>query len=294
MARIRKKGRLQSRLGLFASAIVMILLFCVPARSSDIENLAKDLLSEQALVELERLNEALLSHDVAYFRQTFDPRVVKNGFDQSMAQVFAMVPESGFVEREMGSARAATYEPVLSFSGDASSHTDYRVEYQYEFADAWLYVSVLFREQAGKLVLRNLNVNRLPEDLRVINAFHLEGKPISGYLFLAGMALTSIFVLGSFVFALIQVKGIGKKLLWGFFILLCVGSIDLNWTTQAYHIALVKVSLFGFGFVQASSLGPWMMSLSFPLGATVFWLRRWWVKRKKPVDRLSDTSGRAA
>jgi hypothetical protein len=64
-----------------------------------------------------------------------------------------------------------------------------------------------------------------------------------------------------------------RKWLWILFILFGVGKFSVNWTTGQWGIALLVVQLFSVSS-QAEFFGPWIISVSLPIGAILFLLRR--------------------
>jgi hypothetical protein len=64
-----------------------------------------------------------------------------------------------------------------------------------------------------------------------------------------------------------------RKWLWIIFILFGIGRITVNWTTNRWGFSPLSFLVFGSG-AFAQPFGAWMISISFPLGAIVFLLRR--------------------
>ena len=65
----------------------------------------------------------------------------------------------------------------------------------------------------------------------------------------------------------------GKKWLWIVAILLGVGALSVNWTTGQWNFQPAYVQLLSAS-ATASPYGPWVISVSVPLGAILFVLRR--------------------
>jgi hypothetical protein len=57
------------------------------------------------------------------------------------------------------------------------------------------------------------------------------------------------------------------------FILFGIGGFAINWTTGETQLSALTVRLLGVSLAGAL-YGPWILSVSFPLGALVFLLRR--------------------
>lgn len=64
---------------------------------------------------------------------------------------------------------------------------------------------------------------------------------------------------------------------WAIFSAIGVGALRIDWYSGVYQYALANIQLFGVGFLKGgSAFDPWVFTLSFPLGAMLFWtLGRW-------------------
>jgi LytS/YehU family sensor histidine kinase len=60
---------------------------------------------------------------------------------------------------------------------------------------------------------------------------------------------------------------------WALFILFGIGSFAINWTTGEMQLSVLTLRLLGAS-VTGAVYGPWILSVSFPLGALAFLLSR--------------------
>ena len=60
---------------------------------------------------------------------------------------------------------------------------------------------------------------------------------------------------------------------WALFILFGIGSFRINWTTGETQLSALALRLLGAS-VTGTLYGPWILSVSFPLGALAFLFRR--------------------
>jgi hypothetical protein len=110
---------------------------------------------------------------------------------------------------------------------------------------------------------------------------------------LAAMIAASAFSLAVLFLCLRTQMRWPRKTLWAIAILLGVARFQLNWTDGAFAMEPLNVQILSAGYVRASQLSPWILSVSVPLGAIVFLVRR---KRGKfgPVPGNAANAGSAA
>ena len=65
----------------------------------------------------------------------------------------------------------------------------------------------------------------------------------------------------------------GRKWPWVLFILFGIGSLAVNWTTGETQVSALALRLFSIS-ISGALYGPWVLAVSFPLGALVFLFRR--------------------
>ena len=152
------------------------------------------------------------------------------------------------------------------------SSTVKNITFEYEFPSRWLLINIATQEKAGKHTIVGLHVIPEAMSLESQNRFGLIGKTPLEYLVLAlaiGFLLLSLYAL----VVCVKSKLTGRKWPWILFIVLGVGKFAVNWTTGAWGLTLPAVQLFSAS-AAAALYGPWIISVSVPLGAIVFLLRR--------------------
>ena len=153
------------------------------------------------------------------------------------------------------------------------------LSFQYGFENAWLVANVVLERKNGGLVVMGVHVNRIPDSLERINAFTMKGKGPIHYLFLGGVALVVSFIFVILVVCL-RCRDLPRKWLWALFILIGVVTLNINWTTGKIGFQPVSFHLLGAGATTAGPYAPWLLHLSFPLGAVMFLARR---RRARPT-----------
>lgn len=152
--------------------------------------------------------------------------------------------------------------------------TTYQLAEQYDYGDKWVVATVIWRElPTNSTKLDGLYLNVLNQPLQKYNALTLCGKSLRHYVF--GLLVLAIPAFSfTTLIVCIRTKFTGRKWLWILFILVSFGGLSLNWTTGQMDFQLLRVSLFGASAISSGLYAPWVLTLSFPLGAICFWLRR--------------------
>jgi len=146
------------------------------------------------------------------------------------------------------------------------------ISFEYQFPDRWLLVSVATQGSGGIRKIYGLHVKVLSDSLENINRFTLSGKGVSQYAALALGTIALIFTLYALVVC-IRTRIAKRKWLWIIFILVGFGKLSVNWTTGQWGFMPASIQLFSSS-AAAQLYGPWIVAVSFPLGALWFLLRR--------------------
>jgi hypothetical protein len=214
---------------------------------------------------------ALRARDFATATRLLDPQFVGPGIESKMVTVADFLNRGEPLSVELVGCN------VAFTAGKRRS----QLTYQYRFADSWLLAGITIDTIGATKKVFGVTVNPIPRSLEELNAFTFSGKGARHYavLFLAGAI--PVFILVTLILCL-RTKVRRRKWLWMIFILFGFGKLSLNWTTgQLFFNPLsVYFQLFGAAAVRYGPYAPWMISISVPLGAMVFLIRR---KRLAPV-----------
>jgi len=144
--------------------------------------------------------------------------------------------------------------------------------FEYQWGDKWALCNVAIWRSATIQTIVGFNVYVEKTSLEDQVRFTLTGKSLAQYAILTGAVLAFSLTLFALV-ACIRRKGLHRKWLWIIFIVFGFGQLSTNWVTGVVNYQLLYVSLFSAG-AFAPLYGPWTISLSVPVGAVVFLLRR--------------------
>jgi hypothetical protein len=159
----------------------------------------------------------------------------------------------------------------------AQVHTDQdgtttNLIFEYDFSGKWVLANVVMLRKPDLVSLVGLSVRAIPESLEEHHRFRLAGKSAVHYVVLALAILFPLLTLYALV-ACVRTKMSWRKWPWVLFILFGIGSFAINWTTGETQLSALTIRLLGASLAGVL-YGPWTLSVSFPLGALVFLLRR--------------------
>lgn len=146
------------------------------------------------------------------------------------------------------------------------------ITYEYQYPDRSILVRIAVKKEDGVSTITGFNVRQLSDSLESSNRFSLSGKNTLQYAVLAAAVIAPLFSLYALILC-IRTKMRGKKWLWIIAILLGVGTLAVNWTTGHWAFQPLSVQLFSAS-AWAPQYGTWTISVSLPLGAILFMLRR--------------------
>jgi hypothetical protein len=146
------------------------------------------------------------------------------------------------------------------------------VTFEYQYADRWLLENVAIKKVDGVSTIIGLNVKPMASSLEASNRLTLVGKGAAQYLVLVLAALcVGVTLLALVLCARASIAR--RKWLWILFILVGFGKLSVNWNSGAWSFMPFSVQLFSAS-AFAPFYGPWIVAVSFPLGAVWFLLRR--------------------
>ncbi|GAA0525653.1 hypothetical protein FHS83_001964 [Rhizomicrobium palustre] len=144
--------------------------------------------------------------------------------------------------------------------------------YEYTFREKSLLAQIKLYRKDGKLSVYGLYVQPEAVPLSQRNALTLAGKSPAHFIF-TGVALALYLFWLISVYACLFTPIAKRKWLWVIFVLISFGSISMNWTTGALSWTVFSMGVSAMRFFTSGFM-PWMVQISLPLGAILFWLKR--------------------
>jgi hypothetical protein len=222
--------------------------------------------------------QQLREHQFSKIEAAMDPSLAAALKDTTLDQMAKTFPA--------GEPIGVTLVGANSFTGPAWSTIN--LTYEFQFRDGWALSNVALKKQNGNTTIVGFHVYPESQSLEAQNKFTLKGKSAGQYGILAAAAAIPLFIVWTLVLC-VRTRFRGRKWPWILFILLGVGKLAVNWTTGALGFAIAYLQLFGAGAL-AAPYGPWMVSVSVPLGAIVFLWRRHALRGPPAETQISEPS----
>jgi hypothetical protein len=216
--------------------------------------------SDQALAKAYIADLQASKFDV--IENNLDPSIKTPGVQDTLVRMAGLLPAG-----PPTSVKLVGAQKLISPAGSQTNTT-----FEYQWGGKWVLCNVAIQKSATAETIVGLNVYPEKASLQDQVRFTLEGKSPAQYVILVG----AVLALGVTLFALVacvRTKGLRRKWLWILFIIFGFGLLSTNWATGAVNYQLLYVSLFSAG-AFAPFYGPWTISVSAPVGAILFLLRR--------------------
>ena len=217
--------------------------------------------------------ENLVAHRFDLLEQTATEASRRPDLRATMAKLAAGLPNEA-----PKSIRLIGYRTELRDGATKS----YFITYEFEFTQRWALIQLEWQRVEGKLRLNGFNIELLAAPVERINAFTFNGKGLINYLVICLAVIGPLLKLYALVRCLLA-KALKGKLLWVIFILFGLGTFSVNWTTGDSRLNFLSFDFLGASIIR-SGYGPWIVSVSLPLGALVFLFKLGRMRRRKPAE----------
>lgn len=212
--------------------------------------------------------QLLRSHHYDALIDRMQPSLRTPGLGATFERMAMVFPAGEPRSRKLVGAYAST--SIVAGKGTVHTHL---LTYEFGFPDhVWVLAAVTQRRSGNSDVITGFRVRRLNDSIEHLNRFALAGKGALAYLLLVAALAVPLLI----VYALVRCVRTplrGRKWPWVLFILFGLGSFSLDWSTGQWSIHMVSLQLLGAAIARIG-YGPWILSVSVPLGAIVFLLRR--------------------
>jgi hypothetical protein len=217
--------------------------------------------TEQAIAQ--KYIDELRSLDFGDIEKAIDPTIAEEVAGGTLAKMAALIPN--------GTPTSVQLVGANRFSSE-SAGTTLNLTYEYQFGTQYLLTNVATKTKNGVLTIVGFRV--LPESasLEAQNKFNLSGKSVLQYGVLGAAIMMAIFTLVALAVC-IRTKMKRRKWLWILFILFGFGKLSVNWATGQWGVMVLAAQLFSASGT-AAYFGPWIVSVSLPVGAVLFLMNR--------------------
>jgi hypothetical protein len=207
--------------------------------------------------------DQLRSHNFAEIEKSAAPGLTSASLESALTEMAALIPSDPPVSVRLVGAHRYTSTP---------NGTTVNIIYEYQFPDRFVLANVAIMTKNGETTVVGLHVQPEATSLESRNRFTLSGKNAMQCGVLVSAVAAALFTLAVLVVCAKR-KMKRRKWLWILFILLGFGKLSVNWTTGQWGIAVLAAQPFSASAV-AALYGPWMVSVSLPVGAIVFLIYR--------------------
>jgi hypothetical protein len=220
--------------------------------------------SESADELVRRCLESIRLGEAVEARACFAPDALPENADELLEQAYDALqigdpPEVEVVNRAVAytARRGRADTLVYHVRGDAKA----------------LLVVARTREAGASAALVGLRWETAPLDLSDRYPFRFTGVPLLYYGVLGLAVVTPLFMLYAAILCLRSKPR--RRWLWLLFILVGVGQLSVVWVPGPLNLEYLRISpvsfqLFGAGIKTIPVYDPWVLSISFPLGAVLF------------------------
>lgn len=197
-----------------------------------------------------------------------------------------LTPESMAEVRRYASPGEPERSKVLSWRSNTvvGGSAQYEVVQQHDYPETIVIARVLMvREDGGPWMIDGFHLNPVsPAQAKAAGGFSLEGKSPLHYAMLIGVVMAPLACL-----AAAGVAAWRRRWGWMIFSLFGVGQLALNWSTGEWQFQALHFAVLSAGFFKGPApFDPWVLMLSLPVPAILFWgLRRYRPKIKAAKTR---------
>jgi hypothetical protein len=150
-------------------------------------------------------------------------------------------------------------------------------------------LSIVIDDRPDRKSIVGFHVQMIPKSIKELNDFSLVNIDLSRQAFLILWILVPLFSI--YVAVLCLRTKVRLKFLWFLFIIIGVGKLTLNWSTGNLTTYPLAVQLLGASYFRPGLYGPWLFSVSWPLGAMIFYFRRKKLQiASMKIEGASDTA----
>lgn len=245
---------------LLAVLAVLCLVLGACSQQSLVDKLEPKAESSAAKAIIEQLRDG----DLAAVKAQLDPRYARPDLDHSLSELAALFPKG----QPDSVKTVGAYTSYTHQAGSPQQRAEFNLTYEYQFGDKWILASIVLVRQHDKLLIEGLHARPMAESLETSNAFTLRNKSIVHWLMLGLFVADTLLCLYAFVLCL-RSPITRRKWLWAVFTLLGVTTLHFDWNSGHFAFQALSVQLFS-GSAMAQPYGPWVLSLSIPLGAIWF------------------------
>ena len=203
--------------------------------------------------------DQLRNRNFSEIEKAADPSIASPALESKLTEMAALIPSDPPLSVQLVGAHR--------FSSTTAG-TTVDLVFEYQFRDRFVVANVATKTIGGVKTIVGFHVQPESESLESQNRFTWAGKSALQYGVLVSAIVAALFTLCVLVVC-IRTKMKRRKWLWIVFILFGFGKLSVNWATGQWGIMVLAVQLFSAS-MHADFFGPWIISVSVPVGALLF------------------------
>lgn len=256
------------------SGLLLILAACNRQASFD-ASIPRD----QSVIATQILSE-LSNRDYPSVESRLAPGINTASAHDELERMAGMFPSGTPREIKIVGANTSTVNGV----------TTYSLTLEDEYPNTWLLANMALQKHGDRWTILGLHVYPMRQSLETENRFTFKGKTAGHYIVFALAVAIPFFVAFTLV-ACFRTPIAKRKWRWLLFVAIGIVQFSFNWTNGAVRIQPITFELLGSGYFRASPYAPVILNFSVPVGAIVFWLKRW--SKGAGNDERAETKRRA-
>jgi hypothetical protein len=207
--------------------------------------------------------DLLRQHRLEQVERILDPSIYDANTKEQLNRMAEMFPAE-----EPKSVKVVSFG-ILRHQ-NTSIHT---LTLEYEYEQKWLLADVSINRGNVPPTITSFRVTPIANSLESTNSFSFAQKSIFHYI-IFGLAIIGPIFCVYVLIACLRTKSQRLKWLWAVFILFGVGRLAINWTTGEMALTLFALHIPCASATEVPAYGPWVVSVSLPLGAILFLLKK--------------------
>jgi hypothetical protein len=228
----------------------MILAGCTP------EELLQRISTPERQAEAKLHIDQLRRHDFDAIERALAPELVTAQLRNELETMAGLLP-----------AQEPTSIKLVGAQSMTDDGTTVNSTFEYRFGSKWFLINVAVRERGADRKIVGFHVSPEEGPVAELNRFSLAGKSPAHYFVLAvAVANVALTVIAAYFCARTRMA---RKWRWMLFILFGFTRFSINWSSGEWSFDPLYFQLFSAG-AFAAPFGPWIISISVPVGAIWF------------------------
>lgn len=237
---------------------LLIALFCVSLAGCDQDAMIQSFVSKEDQALASNYFALLKNRQFDDLNKAIEPSLRNPALNDTLSQMADLIPAEEPTRIKLIGAQ----------QNNSSDQSTINLSYEYAYANQWLVLQIALQQRDKQTHIVGLKLIPQATSIDGQFKFSLAGKSIAHYLILALAIIAPILVLTALIIC-IRMKLRGRKWPWVIFILLGIGQLSINWSSGDLSFAVLAMQLFSAS-AFAAPYGPWIITVSLPLGALCF------------------------